>query len=61
MPAVDLSNTVLLARLRGAMLSMPIICNRRTARMVSSIPLEKLAEFEEAVAIIHARERYGMR
>ena len=61
MPVIDLSHTVLLARLRGTILSMPVMCNRRAARMVSSIPLEKLADFEESVAIIHARMRYGMR
>jgi hypothetical protein len=60
MPVIDLSNTVLLARLRGTSLSMPIMCSRRGVRMVSFLPLEKLADVEEAVAIFHARVRYGM-
>jgi hypothetical protein len=61
MPMIDLSNTVLIARLRGVSLSMPIMCNRRAAQTMSFGPLEKLADKEEAIAIIHARVRYHIR
>jgi hypothetical protein len=58
MPGIDLSAAVLLARLQGTWMSLPLVCDRRMVRVLALLPIEERANLAEMVSIAYARSRY---
>jgi hypothetical protein len=59
MPVIDLSSSVLVARIYGIWMRLPLICDEQLTRMLSLKPREHHAADAESAAIANARARYN--
>jgi hypothetical protein len=59
MPLIDLSSSVLLARIYGTWLGLPLLCDERLAHMLSLKRRERHAADAESAVIANARARYN--
>jgi hypothetical protein len=59
MPLIDLSSSVLVAKIYGIWMRLPLICDEQLARMLSLKPRERNAADAESAVIAYARARYN--
>jgi hypothetical protein len=59
MPVIDLSSSVLVAKINGTWLRLPLICDEQLARLLSLIRRERHAADAESAMIANARARYN--
>jgi hypothetical protein len=59
MPLIDLSSSVLVARIYGTWLGLPLICSERLAHVLSLRLSESHAAAAESAVIANARARYN--
>jgi hypothetical protein len=58
MPVIDLSSLVLVVRIYGTWLGLPLICEERLAHVLSLKRRERHAADAESAVIANARARY---
>jgi hypothetical protein len=59
MPVIDLSSSVVVARLYGTWLGLPLICDERLAEVLSLKRRERYAADAESAVIANAHARYN--